>query len=252
MNRTNYASDRLKVNENVKKECQVYDYEDRHCTGFGLLFGRIFVIALMGFEISVAAFGWYMFLVYGNLLVTTLILTVVTALSIHIITKSLRKRLVFLFKLRRMCRKHGFVYKPERGFFKSFFWSSDKLDFTLKTRTHIYYVHYLTMRKYRCVLTFLDEHTFESQTRPLKNRFTVIFNFKPKTKRYTVTFPERSSQGAMKKVNAILVNPTCCEFNTKNKNGSLEPTGNGAECYGYTLFTGSGFIRSVLRNEENL
>ena len=249
MNRTNYASDRLKLNEKVKEESQVYNYKDRYCTGFGLLFGRIFVIALMGFEISVAAFGWYMFLVYGNLLVTTLILTVVTALSSYIITKPLRKRIVFLFKLKRMCLKHGFVYKPLRGFIKSFFWSPDKLDFTLKTKTHIYYVHYLTMRKYRCILTFLDEHTFESRTSPLRNRFTLIFDIKPKTKRYNVTFPEHGSHSVMKNVNAILVNPTCCEFNTKNKNGSLEPTGNGADCYGYTLFTGSGFIRSVLRNE---
>ena len=249
MSRTNHISDKLRVNENVKKECQVYNYEDRHCTGFGLLFGRIFVVAIMGFEIAVAVFGWYMFLVYGNLLITTLILTVITVLSFHIITKTIRKRIKFLFSLGRVCRKSGFVYKAERGFFKSFFWSPDKLDFTLKTRTHIYYVHYLTVRKYRCILTFLDKNAFELQTRPLKNRFTLIFDFKPKTKRYTVSFPVYSSQGAMKKVNAILVNPTCCEFNTRNKNGSLEPTGNGGECYGYTLFTGSGFIRSVIRNE---
>ena len=163
MNRTNYASDRLKVNEKVKEESQVYNYKDRYCTGFGLLFGRIFVIALMGFEISVAAFGWYMFLVYGNLLITTIILTIVTAISIHIITKPVRKRIKFILKLRKVCRKNGFVYKAERSFFKSFFWSIDKLDFTLKTNTHIYYVHYLTMRKYRCVLNFLDENNFISK-----------------------------------------------------------------------------------------
>ena len=252
MNRADHISNGLGVGENLKNDSQVFKYEDRHCTGFGLLFGRIFVIALMGFEISVAAFGWYMFLVYGNLLVTTIILSVITVLSVYIITKPLRKRIVFLFKLRRMCLKNGFVYRAERGFIKSFFWSPDKLDFILKTKTHVYNVHYLTMRKYRCILTFLDENTFESRTRPLKNRFTLIFDVKPKTKRYKVTFPEHSSYSVMKNVNVILVNPTCCEFNTLNKNDSLEPTGNGAECYGYNLFTGSGFIRSVLRNEELL
>ena len=96
MNRANHICDELKVGENLKKDSQVFKYEDRHCTGFGLLFGRIFVIALMGFEISVAAFGWYMFLVYGNLLVTTIILSIITVLSVYIITKPLRKWGMFL------------------------------------------------------------------------------------------------------------------------------------------------------------
>ena len=50
MNRANHICDELKVGENLKNDSQVFKYEDRHCTGFGLLFGRIFVIALMGFE----------------------------------------------------------------------------------------------------------------------------------------------------------------------------------------------------------
>ena len=249
MNRT---YNRLKLDETIKNEYKGYNYEDRYCTGFGLWFGRIFVILLMGFEVGVAAFGWYMFLVYGNLLVTTIILTAVATLCLYIITKPIRKRIKFLLKLRRVCRKNGFVYKAERGFFKSFFWSPDKIDFTLKTNTHIYYVHYLTMIKYRCALIFLDENNFISRTMPLQNRFTVIFDIKPKIKGYKVSFPKSISQGAMENVNVILVNPTCCEFNTKNKNGSLEPTGNGAECFGYTLFTGSGFISNLVRTEDDM
>ena len=67
-----------------------------------------------------------------------------------------------------------------------------------------------------------------------------------------MSFQKHISQGAMENVNVILVNPTCCEFNTKNKNGSLEPTGNGAECFGYTLFTGSGFISNLVRTEDDM
>ena len=37
----------------------------------------------------------------------------------------------------------------------------------------------------------------------------------------------------------------------KNKEGVTEPTGSGASGFGYTVYTGSGFLEAIVRNEQN-
>ena len=85
----------------------------------------------------------------------------------------------------------------------------------------------------------------------MPNIFTVIFGFKPKSKKYSLSFPTPYTIGTHKNINAIVVNPVCRELFYKNRDGVTEPTGSGVECFGYTVYTGSGFLESIVRNEEN-
>ncbi len=154
--------------------------------------------------------------------------------------------------MKRLCKKKNYKLKVEQGFINALFWSPDKIDFSLNTGRHTYLVHYLTVRKYRSSVTFCDKHNFYRTKYPPPNVFTIIFGLKARTKNYTVSFPETYTIGSHKNINAIVVNPVCRDLYMKNKDGVTEPTGSGAECFGYSVFTGSGFLETVVRNEQSI
>ena len=216
-----------------------------------LNFFRLIAIVFLYALLSIPAVGLFAFLTYGNVLVSFLFWVIFSLVALHIAFKPIRKRLSFIRKLKKLCKKNNYKLKVDQNFIDALFWSPDKIDFSLNTGRHTYFVHYLTVRKYRSSVTFCDKHNFYRTKYPPPNVFTIIFGWKPKTKNYTVSFPEPYTIGAHKNVNAIVVNPVCRDLYVKNRDGVTEPTGSGAECFGYTVFTGSGFLETIVRNEES-
>ena len=121
---------------------------------------RLIAIVFLYFLLSIPAVGLFAFLTYGNILVTFLFWVIFTAVLLFIITKPLRKRMKFVRKLKRLCKKKNYKLKVEQGFVNTLLWSPDKIDFSLNTGRHTYLVHYLTVRKYRSSVTFCDKHNF--------------------------------------------------------------------------------------------
>ena len=211
------------------------------------LIGAAFVCAMF----SIVIIGTLAFLICGNALVSFVVMLGFSLLFLLFFTKPLRKRARFIRKMKRLCRKKNYKLKLEQGFFDALVWSPDRIDFSLNTGRYTYLVHYLTVRKYRSAVTFCDKHSFYRTKFPPPNVFTIIFGFKPKTKYFKVSFPEPYTIGTHKTVNAIIVNPVCRDLYIKNKDGVTEPTGSGASGFGYTVFTGSGFLETIVRNEES-
>ena len=212
--------------------------------------GRVFVLWVLGTLLYVAGFGLVMFWIYFPEIWLRL-LSVILILSIVLIraTRTIRKRRKFCRRLKKLCKNNKYRLTLEQNFFESLIWSADRHDFRLETGKFVYYVRYLTVGKYRSSLYFEQKDLIKLVKRPLNNKFTVIFDAQPRIKYYPIDF--QTPEGGNKRViKALVVNPVCEEMFGKNKDGGYEVTGNGGEHFGFTVFTGSGFLEAVKRNEK--
>lgn len=194
--------------------------------------------------------GIYAVMAYSTLLIKTLMWTGIAIITLLIYTKTLRKRITFYSKLKRMCKKNGYRLTLQRSLLKSLKWSPDKCDFVLETPRQIYYVHLLAAPKY------LHKLFFESPSRihliyfPPKKGFYIIFDFKLKSKTFEIDFSDVPDIKSKEVVKTIIANPVCIEMLYKTPESTLELTGNGGNHHGYTVFAGTGFINYVQRHDE--
>lgn len=227
----------------TKKEYAFMEYLKR-------FLARGVVVIMMISLLSILATGSLAFLLYGNVLISFLAMFSMALIFFAKFSKPIRRRLKFQKKLKKLCREKRYKLTFEQSFIDSLFWSPEKLDFTLNTGTHLYLVHYLTLPKYNASLTFMDSENFVYTKHRLRNPFTLIFDLKDKSKNYSVKFPEKYVLDRKKTVKAIIVNPVCRDIFRKNENGSIEATGSGGDIFGASVFTGTGFLENVRRNEE--
>ena len=210
---------------------------------------RIVLIVFLAVPCLFFVLGLYTTLAFvRSILVRVLLWVLIAVLILFLLTRTLRKRLNFTRRLKRVCKKKGFSIKFEQNFFQSLIWSPDRQDFVLKTKNRIYYVRYLTLRHYRSTLFLEKPEELRLITRPLKNVFTLMFDVQPKEKIYPLKFKVPTSMYDIPMVKALVVNPVCEEIKYRNPNGGYEPTGSGGEHFGFTIFTGTGFIESLKRD----
>ena len=221
--------------------------KDREGKGY---FSKVATAVLLLLCIGFAAL-LFAVLLYIEILVAVIYAIVVVAVGAFILTRIPRKRLGAERQIRRLCKKEKYRFKRNRNLFHSFFWDSKKYDLVLTTGRYVYYVHYLTPKKYNGSLTFEDRETVVYATKPLDNKFTVIFNVKSEKTVYKTDFEPMPEIDGKKCVRVILVNPVCREMYEKSKEGGYVATGNGMSKFGYTVMTGTGFVETVQRNEQN-
>ena len=210
---------------------------------------RIVVLFVLG-VLGVAAFSAiFSLLLYADLLVATVFMLTVISIIAIIFTKAPRKRHKLMRKIKKLCKAERYRIKMCRPFLNSFRWSSAEPDFILETGRYVYYGHFLTVAKYNSTLTFKNAESIERVSYPLDNKFTVIFEFKPIRKELKTDFKPLPESDTKRYIRAVIVNPVCKEMYECDRDGELLATGNGMEKFGYTVYTGSGFIESVKRNE---
>ena len=219
-----------------------------------LNFGRIVLIWMLSVLLLAAGLALVAFFVSFPELWIKVLIGVAVALFLGIrMTRTLRKRRKFCGRLKRLCKKRRYRLTPIRKFLSSLFWAGNREDLVLETGECVYYIRFLTVRKYRSTLYFEKPDSLKLVTRPLNNKFTLIFDVQPRVKYYPLDFTVeervRSLWKDKKQIKALIINPVCAEMLYKKRDGGYESTGNGGEHYGYTVFTGSGFLEFVQRNE---
>ena len=207
----------------------------------------IFVLSVLGLALFVTILS---LMLYGDTLLVASFLLGVALILTFVFTRSVRKRLRLLRRLKRLCRAENYQLRFHRSFFSSFVWNPKKTDFILETEKYVYYVHFLTINKYTSSLTFKDPAYIDKVVYPLNNKFTLIFELKPKHSKLRTDFEPLPTHNEKEVIRAILVNPVCREMFESTQFGGVDVTGNGMKKFGYTVFTGSGFAESVKRNEE--
>ncbi len=186
---------------------------------------------------------------YGSLLAKVFVIGTGAVLIFFAETKPLRKRLRFLRRLRRQCKRQGMTLKKNKPAYLTFLWTGEMPDLLVDSEAQCYAVHILTVKKYRSALYLEKRNLMKLVSYPMNNIFTAIFGFRPKV-RYYPLFPveeeERSADG--RPIHRIvLLNPTCRELFEKNSDGVTVPTGSGAIFCGYTVYTGRGFLNELSR-----
>ena len=209
----------------------------------GILVYFLFYIALIGVLIS------YVILAFSDIL-TFIIAVPLGIAAVVALTRTMRKRLKFLRKLKKLCKNNKYSIIFNRRFFASFLWDkTNGVDFTLKTGTHIYLVKFATASKRNSDIIFLSTNEMLYRKLRLNNKITVAFDLKPKITRLPINFPNPDL--TENTTNVILLNPVPRDISIKDKDGSTIATGDGENRFGYTVHSGTGFISAVERNENN-
>ena len=148
-----------------------------------------------------------------------------------------------------MCKKEGLCLTYHREFFKSLYWSEkNDVDLTLKAGKYTYFVKYVTPKKPLSSVTFLSRTEIKYTKHARRNVFSTMLGFKDKTKILKIAFPDSINACDKYQKKIIIVNPNPRDVLVKNLEGAIVPTGSGEEIYGYTIYTGTGFIDAVVRN----
>lgn len=166
--------------------------------------------------------------------------------------RKLRKRARFIFRLKRRCKQMGYKLKFHRGFFKGLRFNKDGFDFTVNTGKKIWSVSFFTPKKYLSHLTFVDSRTVDIKTNIIQSRLKFILGLNnPRLKRIEYVFDDKPTEGEKNTAKALIVNPVPHDVFKKDADGAVIPIGTGERLYGYTLFTGSGFLETLMREDDN-
>lgn len=162
--------------------------------------------------------------------------------------RRLRKRLRFVLRLKRLCRKNGYVLTFERGFFKGLKINKEGFDFTVDTGTLFWAVRFYTPRKYLSHLTFIDRNTVEVKTNITKSHFKYIVGLLgERVRREQYSFDDAPTCRGRRTMKALILNPVPHEAFKKDADGATVPIGSGEHLYDYTLFSGTGFLNIIAK-----
>ena len=219
---------------------------------FTLLFMRGLTIFVMALELTVLIFVTVAFAVYSGLLIATLMFIIAFSIFFFHNTKLQRKRLSFLRKLKKTAKKDGIELEFKRGFFKSLIWSEkEDVDFIAKAGKWTYYVKFATTKRFLSSFLFVSKDEMKYIKLARRGNLAVIFNSKNKIKTLKIVFPPEIDANDKYSVKTILVNPAVMNIERKSSDGATVPTGSGEKLFGYTIYTGSGFIETLKRNIED-
>ncbi len=177
-----------------------------------------------------------------------------------VLARKKRKRAKFLSKMKRQCRRFGYTLEKKRSFLKGLKFNKKGIDFIVHTPTKKWIVRFMTPRKKKCHITFLNKETIEIKTikRQIKLRLGIFGSGDLDTGRNKVRFVSYSFDDSISFDNieaqkVLLINPVPLEMFKTEGSGSRIPIGTGERLYDYIMYSGTGFINTLEReyNEKN-
>ena len=168
-----------------------------------------------------------------------------------VILRSFRKRVSFLMKLKRKCRKFGYKIEKKRGILQGLRLNREGFDLIVNSRDMKWYVRFFTPRRHASHITILDKNTIEVKTNLYSNTWKILLKLnKVKVKRYDYSYDDEIYSSGIKTTKVLLVNPVPHDMFKKDRDGAVIPIGTGEKLYDYTIFSGSGFINELQREYE--
>lgn len=176
-----------------------------------------------------------------------------------------RKRIKFLLRLRKKCKNLGYKLEYKRGIFKSMRLLNEGIDLTIDTGKKVWAVRFLPCYKYNSDLIFIDENTIKIKHNPLRLKASLFpvnarhaqrltlkaenkrFSLDGKIKTVSYSFTDEVLHYGVKSARALIVNPVPHTIRKLEKDGAIYETGTGERMWGYTLYSGSGFLETLDR-----
>ena len=212
---------------------------------------KVLTIVLLVCQLAIMFLVTFMLAFYTDVLVATALFLVLFSIFFYNKTKLLRRRARFIGKLKRTCKKNGYNIEFKRNFVKGFSWAeNDAVDFVLKAGRWTYYVKLATSKRFLSSYTFISKNEMKYTKIARHNRFAIILDFKDKSYSMPIAFPESINSDDKYTVKAILINPAVMNIERKGSDGVIIPTGSGEKLFGYTIYTGTGFIETIQRNAQ--
>ena len=188
-----------------------------------------------------------------------------------VVFRTLRKRLKFLRRLKKHCKKYKYQLNFKKSFFKSLKNNNAGLDFTLETGKKLWCVRFLAVRHYDSSMMFLNNGKIQIVSPPIESpentivvnmvtanpltgarrrtRFSTFSQF-AKKKKITLDFSFTETEQSSKVVKkALIVNPVPRSMFKKLPDETSVSIGTGEYINGYTVFSGSGFLEALLRDD---
>jgi len=223
---------------------------------FNVIWARIIYTAIMAvWLVGLGAAVSVMLKLLGSL--GTLIVIIAALLFVYLkLLKNIRIRLKFISKLRRACKKNGFLLVFSRGFWRSMRFNTEGCDFIVETPHVLYCVRFFTVKKQNTHVTLKDKRTVEIKGGIRESKMRMLYGMGPKFKirtiPYTFEAPTNIPQTARQKQIrcCVVINPMPSAIYKVDVNGARVATGSGEEMYGYTIYSGTGFIETLHRNND--
>ena len=216
-------------------------------TAVNLTLSKILMIGIMFWNFVIIAVATFFIFRYGGALLATIAAIVLFWVLIGKHSRIPRRRMGFVRRLKRTVKRNGYSIEFTRGGFESYFWSEQPdTDIVLRADGETYLIKYATATKPLSSFTFLSGSEMRYTKHRTKNRFSLVLDLKDKSRDMRISFPEGEGR------RIILVNPMARDIFVKNDMGAIVPTGSGESIYGYTVYSGTGFLEMLerVRNEK--
>lgn len=177
-----------------------------------------------------------------------------------------RKRIKFLLKLRRKCRALGYKIEYKRGILRGMRFNKSGADLTVDTGKKLWTVRFLPAKRYNCDFIFEDESTLKIKHNPIRFKSSIMGRrasyvaiskqssgggandkIKIKTLPYSFSEADEIKMNGRKSARALVINPVPHTLKKKEKDGATYETGTGERMWGYTVFSGTGFLETLER-----
>ena len=202
-----------------------------------------YVMALLILVTGIALYNLYRYL--GVFIPSMITLIIVLLIVRALYFKRLGKRVKFVRKLKRICKKRNFKLENKTGFLGSMVFISTGYHFTVQTPKTKYFVRYLTCFNYNSEVTFhnKNEIIIHTNINAIKNKFKVIFGITEQYLTKKFSFDTVFEPLPKKTENIVLLNPVPRGIDYLDRDGIKTPTGSGEKLFGYTVYNGTDFLK---------
>ena len=212
---------------------------------------KILGFILFAFQFFIMGLSVYFIFLYGGTLLPTLIVVVASWIILGLETRAFRRRAKFVKRIKRFCKKNGYMITFTQTLIDSLYWNNDeRLDFILETDKEIYYVKFATAKSSLVTMTFLSKNEMRYTKHRRRSAFQTIMGMSDKTKIMKINFPDFIDESNPKDRKIIVTNPTPRDIFVKTNDGVVVPTGSGERIHGYTIYSGAGFMDMLRRTKE--
>ena len=206
---------------------------------------KLLMLGVAAFNFIIIAIVSAAFFAYGGALLATIVTLTLFWIFIGKHSRIPRRRWEFLRKLKRLCKRNKYRAEFVRRGLESYIWEEKgEPDIRLHANGRTYFIKYATAYKPAAAFTFKSREEASYTKYCGKNRFALVLGLHDKTKDLRIVFPQEEGE------RIILVNPMPRDIFVKTPDGSTVPTGSGERIYGYTVYSGTGFIEMLEREAK--
>jgi len=202
----------------------------------------VFSYIFIGLYLSGVIVATIAFAIHGGDVARFLAAVLLVAVVWIVVAVRRSKRKKFVKKLKKLCREKGIHLYENSPLMKNMRRPSGVCDFTVETKDCLYDVMFFPSPKRLVIMRFLQPDVAQVMTRVVKSRLSLALGLREKIKDVSYAF-EGSKVSSKKAIKVLLMNPAPYSMQAYDKReNKVVETGSGAEFFGYTAYTGSGFL----------